>query len=69
MEYLTRPELRKLSSLCTAAYYEYRAIMASEDTSNLEKALANHGAEYMTHLMEKLDRIAGSKAKRIEITF
>jgi len=68
MEYLTKSDLRKLSSLCKAAYYESRWIMASEDASDLEKALANHHAEYMTHLLEKLDRIADSNAKRIEIT-
>lgn len=68
MERLTQTDLRKLSNLCKAGYYEARAIMASDEATGLEKALANHEAEYMAALLAKLDRIADSKAKRVEIT-
>ena len=68
MEYLTKSDLAKLSSLCKAGYYESRWIMANTDATDLEKALANHQADYLSSLMLKLDRIAASDAKRIEIT-
>ena len=68
MEYLTKSDLRKLSSLCKAGYYENRYLEASEEASDLEKSLAHHNAEYLSHLLVKLDRIADSSARRIEIT-
>lgn len=69
MEIITRTDLKHLSRLCKACYYESRAAMVSSDTTDLEKALANHQADYMVRLMDKLDRIADSNAKRVEITF
>ena len=42
--------------------------MASDEATGLKKALANHESEYMAALLAKLDRIADSKAKRVEIT-
>lgn len=68
MEYLTRPDLAKLSSLCKAGYYESRAIMVDPEATDLEKALAAHNADYLSTLLLKLDRISASDAKRIEIT-
>lgn len=69
MEIITRTDLKHLSRLCKACYYESRAYMASENATELEKELANHQAEYMVRLMDKLDRIADSSAKRVEITY
>jgi len=68
MEKLTRTDLNKLANLCKAGYYEARAVAASADATGLEKALANHEAEYMVSLLEKIDRITNSGAKRVEIT-
>ena len=69
MEYLTRPELKKLSALCHARIAEAEEVMESEDASGLEKALADHDKCWMLKLSAKLDRIADSDAKRIEITW
>ncbi len=69
MEHLTKTDLRKLSSLCKAGYYESRAIVASSEATDFEKALAGHYADYLASLLAKLDRIADSSARRIEITF
>ena len=69
MEWLSRSDLRRLSALCKAAYYEDRSIMASDGVSDLKKSFSAFDAERMALLMDKLDRIADSAAKRIEITF
>lgn len=68
MEYLTKDELRKLSALCKRDYYESRAVMASDEYSNFEKAICEREAAFASHLFCKLERIADSKARRIEIT-
>ncbi len=68
MEYLTKDELRKLSALCKRDYYESRAVMASDEYSSLEKAICEREAAFASHLFCKLERIADSKARRIEIT-
>lgn len=68
MEYLTRPDIRTLSNLCKGGFYECKAVLADPDASGVEKAFAEHQMNYYAHLLEKLDRIGASDAKRIEIT-
>lgn len=69
MEYLSRNELRKLSALCRTSYHEIRAFTGSSEASGLDKALAGNYAGFLSALIVKLDRIADSDAKRIEIKF
>ena len=64
---LTRTDLMKLSNMCKAGYYEALTIVASDDASEFEKALANNQAEYMATLLCKLDQIMDTGAKRVEI--
>lgn len=67
MEYLTKTDLLKLSMACKRDYYYCREIMADNDASDFEKSIASFEADIMVSLLCKLDRIADSKAKRIEI--
>ena len=69
MEYLTRTELKKLSSLCTYRQLEDYSILEDPNASKADKAFAEHDRQWMASLQAKLDRIDQSKAKRIEITF
>ena len=69
MEWISRTDLNKLSKLCEAHIYECEEAMKDPDASGLEKSLANHQREYMLALSAKLDRIANSKAKRVEIVY
>lgn len=72
MEYLTKSELRRLSALCEDRRFACELVRdnavdgASYDYG--ERCLANHEAEWMKSLSAKLDRIAGSSARRVEIT-
>ena len=68
MEYLTRTELKRLSALCEHRIFDDAEIIASPNTSTIEKALAEHDKTWMRSIQIKLDRIEQSKAKRIEIT-
>jgi hypothetical protein len=70
MEHFTKSELRKLASLCAISYRECKDRLdgAEKDhTSDLEKELLALHIDYMAHLLSKLDRIANSDAKRVEI--
>jgi len=69
MDYLTRSDLKKLATLCTYRQLEDHSILDDPNASNADKAFAEHDRQWMASLQAKLDRIAGNKAKRIEITF
>lgn len=69
MQYLTKSDLRRLARLCKAEYSEAQAVMASDDASLLEKACADNAACWMAGLASKLEDIAASNARRIEITW
>lgn len=67
MEYITREELRKLSAICAGRRFVNVEILNSDDSTNLERALAEREIAYMEHLCKKLDCIADSSARRVEI--
>jgi len=68
MEWLSKNDLRILSGLCKHQHDTAEEIVESEQASYLERALAHHESEYMEYLLRKLERIADSSARRIEIT-
>lgn len=69
MQYLTRPELKKLSALCSDRFGEMLEVLNSPSATNAEKALAQLERDLMLRLHEKLELVAESKVKRIEITW
>ena len=69
MEYLTQSDLKKLSSLCVERQLDDYRIIEDPNTSNLDKAFAEHDRCWMKVLQGKLDRINASKARRIEVTW
>ncbi|MBQ1788616.1 MAG: hypothetical protein II008_00430 [Oscillospiraceae bacterium] len=68
MEYLTRSDLKKLSSLCVERQLDDYRILEDPNASNADKAFAEHDRCWMKSLQAKLDRIDASKARRIEVT-
>ena len=68
MEWISKTELRKLSAMCQRRATEDSNVLSAPSASDLEKALANHEREYMLSLSAKLERIAASDKRRVEIT-
>lgn len=68
MEYLTRFDLKKLSSLCVERQLDDYRILEDPNASNADKAFAEQDRCWMQSLQAKLDRIDASKARRIEVT-
>lgn len=72
MEYITKSELRKLAKLCEDRRFADELVRdnavdgASYDYA--ERCLANNEAEWMKALSAKLNRIADSNARRVEVT-
>lgn len=67
MERISREELRKLSAICARRRFDNVEILQSSEATNLERALAEREIAYMEYLIAKLDRIADSDARRVEI--
>ena len=68
MEWISKPELRKLAFMCQRRATEASHVLSAPSASDMEKALANHEREYMLSLSAKLERIATSDKRRVEIT-
>lgn len=72
MEYLTKSDLRKLAKLCEDRRFADELVrdnaVDGASYSYAERCLANREAEWMKSLSAKLDRIADSSARRIEVT-
>lgn len=68
MMYLTRVELKKLSALCSDRSGEMLKVLYNPYATSAEKALAQLERDFMLRLHEKLESVAESKARRIEIT-
>lgn len=70
MKYITHPELYKLSAMCRARKAEMeRTLELAPDCEGTQAgAIIHHEIAYMEHLIEKLEGIAESGARRIEIT-
>lgn len=73
MEYLTKNDLRKLAKLCEDRRFADELVRDNGVDgvlySHLERSLAAHEADWLKGLATKLDRIADSQARRIEVTF
>lgn len=71
MKYITRTELFKLSALCESRKKEMEHLLTlSPDIENTQACkIIRSEVEYMKHLIDKLDGIAKSDARRIEITW
>ena len=69
MTYLTRPELRKLALFCKSREQMANEILNDSTATELEKALAENERVWMNQLSAKLESIADSKIKRIEIVY
>ena len=69
MTWFSRNELKKLSALCDDRRYQMENVRDNEDVSYMERCLANHEAEYMKALSEKLWEVAESPARRVEIVY
>ena len=72
MEYLTKGDLKKLADLCQKMQFADEQVrdnaVDGANYSYLERCIAKREAEWMKSLSAKLFRIAGSNAKRVEIT-
>lgn len=53
--------------MCQRRATEASNVLSAPSASDLEKALANHEREYMLSLSAKLERIAASDKRRVEI--
>lgn len=69
MVWFSRNDLRKLSALCQSRKADAERILTCDSASGLEKAFAEHEIGRMAQLSAKLEEVANSKARRIEITF
>lgn len=72
MEYLTKSELKKLAALCEDRQFADELVRDNAVDGTIysygERCLAANEAEWMKALTAKLLRIAGSSARRVEIT-
>lgn len=55
--------------LCQSRKADAQAIFDSDTASDTEKSLAKWEIDRMTQLSAKLEEVANSNAKRVEITF
>lgn len=69
MVWFSRNDLRKLSMLCQSRKADAQSIFDSDTASDTEKSLAKWEIDRMIQLSAKLEEVANSKARRIEITF
>lgn len=69
MVWFSRNDLRKLSMLCQSRKADAQAIFDSDSASDTEKSLAKWEIDRMAQLSAKLEDVANSKARRVEITF
>ena len=72
MEYLRKSDLKKLAALCERLQFADELVRDNAvdgvNYSHIERCLAANEAEWMKSLSAKLLRIAGSSARRVEIT-
>ena len=69
MVWFSKNDLRKLSMLCQSRKVDAQGIFESESSSESEKTLAKWEIDRMTQLSTKLEEVANSNARRVEITF
>lgn len=69
MVWFSKNDLRKLSMLCLSREADAQAIFDSENSSDAEKTLAKWEIDRMAQLSAKLEEVANSNARRVEITF
>ena len=69
MVWFSKNDLRKLSMLCLSRKADAQAIFDSETSSDTEKTLAQWEIDRMAQLSAKLEEVANSNARRVEITF
>lgn len=69
MVWFSRNDLRKLSMLCQSRKADAQSIFNSDTASDAEKSLAKWEIDRMAQLSAKLEEVANSNARRVEITF
>ena len=69
MARFSKNDLRKLSMLCQSRKADAQSIFDRDTASDAEKSLAKWEIDRMTQLSAKLEEVANSNARRVEITF
>lgn len=69
MTWFSRNDLRRLALLCNERATECKAVLRDENAPEYEKAFAQHNLDYYEMLEGKLNGVAISTAKRVEVVF
>lgn len=69
MVWFSKNDLRKLSALCQSRKADAQSIFDSDTASDTEKSLAKWEIDRMAQLSAKLEEVANSNARRVEITW